>query len=217
MVSRACKASATCIRVLISSLYCLEGTLGLTVLRYWAFFKRYFGNLNLNVRYYDITRYHLVPRYEVFLPLGWRYSVKEDLSRYYRRTDCRNMGSSDCWRVTWRVEIGQNSAFMSLSRLVGCFHIDFGAKILTISSFHSLKRALIWNNMLTVNVFGLSPLRDLIFRFKVSWESFRFKKKVHNFYSVETCLGQCCFLTSIRSAYEISANCWVVSEAQARY
>ena len=156
MVSRACKASATCIRVLISSLYCLEGTLGLTVLRYWAFFKRYFGNLNLNVRYYDITRYHLVPRYEVFLPLGWRYSVKEliflsfYLSRYYRRTDCRNMGSSDCWRVTWRVEIGQNSAFMSLSRLVGCFHIDFGAKILTISSFHSLKRALIWNNMLTL-------------------------------------------------------------------
>ena len=39
-------------------------------------------------------------------------------------------------------------------RLVGCFHVDFGAKTLTVSSFSSLKRALIWNNMLTVNVFG---------------------------------------------------------------
>ena len=28
-------------------------------------------------------------------------------------------------------------------RLVGCFHVDFGAKILTIYSFSSLKRAVI--------------------------------------------------------------------------
>ena len=28
-------------------------------------------------------------------------------------------------------------------QLVDCFHVDFGAKILTISSFSSLKRALI--------------------------------------------------------------------------
>ena len=62
--------------------------------------------------------------------------------------------------------------------LVGCFHVDIGAEILTISS--SLKRALIWNNMSTVNIFGLCPLPNLICRFKVSIESFRFRKKVHN-------------------------------------
>ena len=65
----------------------------------------------------------------------------------------------DCWCVRWRVEISQISAFISLSRkkcrLVGYFHVDFGVRILTISSFSSLKRALIWNNMLTVNVFSV--------------------------------------------------------------
>ena len=35
---------------------------------------------------------------------------------------------------------------VSDGKLVGCFHVDFGAKILTISSFSSLKRAVICNN-----------------------------------------------------------------------
>ena len=64
---------------------------------------------------------------------------------------------------------------------MGCFHVDFGAKILTISSFSSLKRALICNNMLTVNIFGLCALRNLICRFKVSIESFRFRKRSMTF------------------------------------
>ena len=76
--------------------------------------------------------------------------------------------SFDCRRVRWRVEIGQIFSFYFTQpkkyQSVGCFHVDFGAKILTISSFTSLKWALIWNNMLSVNVFGLCPLRNLICR-----------------------------------------------------
>ena len=85
----------------------------------------------------------------------------------------------DCQRVRWKVKISQISAFISLSRKIsvsGCFHVDFGAKI-TISSFCSLKWALICNNMLTINIFGLCALRNLICRFKVSIESFRFRKR----------------------------------------
>ena len=72
-------------------------------------------------------------------------------------------------------------ADVSDGKLVGCFHVDFGAKILTISSFSSLKRSLICNNMLTVNIFGLCALWNLICRFKVSIESFRFRKRSINF------------------------------------
>ena len=90
---------------------------------------------------------------------------------------------------------------------MGYFHVDFGAKILTISNFSSLKRALICNNMLTVNIFGLCALRNLICRFKVSIESFPFKKRSITFRVLKLVWNNVVFLTLIRSAYKISSNC----------
>ena len=56
-----------------------RGTLGFTVLQYGTIFKQYFGILI----YCVVLQYHRAPRYVVFQPFGWWYSVKEDPSRYF--------------------------------------------------------------------------------------------------------------------------------------
>ena len=120
---------------------------------------------------------------KTFLLPRLRFVSCLSITKYYCRADRRNMGSSAASianvsdgrlsRPNFSFYFAQPKKY----RLVGCFHVDFGAKILTISSFSSLKRALICNNMLTVNIFGLCALRNLICRFKVSIESFRFRKR----------------------------------------
>ena len=102
-------------------------------------------------------------------------------------------------------------------RLVGCFHVDFGAKILTISSFSFLKRALICNNMLTVNIFGLCPLRNLICRFKVSIESFRFSKRSITFRVLKLVSINVAFKHRFAPPVKYLRIVWVASGAQARY